>query len=845
MRHILDRLLSFGEFEVVLFGDQVILEEPIEHWPLCDVLIGFFSRGFPLAKAVEYVRLRQPFCVNDLSLQYVLLDRRLVLQLLEAIDVPTLGRLVVNRDTPQLPAELVELVSRDFNVDLSSPSLFPQHTVRMLDEDTLQVGRRILRKPFVEKPADAEDHNIFVYYPRSMGGGVRRLFRKVANKSSEFIPDVIAVREGASFIYEEFREADNAEDVKIYTVGLHYAHAETRKSPVVDGVVRRNSEGKELREVAEMTCEEQEIARRVCMAFGQTICGFDILRTGGRSLVVDVNGWSFVKGNEGYLEKCAAILRDTFNRATVSKRNSLGWRYEPFPSATEGQWRLKCCASVFRHGDRMPKQKLKLTVRHAAFFELLPEDYAGEDVIIRDRQLLIKAFGISERVLKESDTDDEDGPKLKQLVEVLGKKMRVPGTKLQLRKIVKGAAPSMLLIVKWGGEYTHAGRHHSKDLGENMRKELTILNRSLLDDVKIYCSVERRVLATADVFAKAFLGSAEVAPDVITVLKEALDDSFVSKDDIYAVKRRIGERLMDPDKRIEEEDKDLAPELLLIKLKECLTLHRKVMRDRSNLETVDLEGLQPRWCCSDSPALFRERWERHFADVLDGPTDWFDPSKISDLYDSLKFDALHHRNVLEALFVDPDDEASRQSLHDLYLTAQQLFDYVAPREYGMTGEERQRIGLQISGLLLHRVVGDLNASISAPAPYARLYFTKESHMTALYNILRTSGLALADEPSGEMDYLSHICFELYERMSSAGVRYSLRIGLSNGAHSPRLLDSQLDGRHALAVTAKRWLTDYVEGGTALKVLNEVATGCEESYHSKRAVRKSSEPMLYE
>lgn len=263
---------------------------------------------------------------------------------------------------------------RYFLVDRSQANQPPPSIIEELDYIIIN-GER-LNKPFVEKPIDGEDHNIYIYHSQASGGrpqkkknklqiafvvtsswtlpgGVTKLFRKIDNKSSERFPNENFIRRNGSFIYEEFIDTQNAQDIKVYSVGKNYVHAESRKSPVVDGIVLRDERGREIRTVIELSDWEKEISRRVVMAFNQSVCGFDLLRSKDVSYVCDVNGWSFVKSNTSYYENCAQHLRDMFF-------TEMQWRgfYDGIPLSLSPSSSQNLC--VIAEASSFPYQSLTL-----------------------------------------------------------------------------------------------------------------------------------------------------------------------------------------------------------------------------------------------------------------------------------------------------------------------------------------------------------------------------------------------------------------------------------------------------------------------------------------------------
>ncbi|XP_056638075.1 inositol hexakisphosphate and diphosphoinositol-pentakisphosphate kinase isoform X9 [Diorhabda sublineata] len=825
MKEILTRLQEFEYIKVIVFEEEVILQKPVDEWPVCDCLISFHSKGFPLDKAIQYAQLHNPYVINNLHMQYDIQDRRKVYATLdgEGIEIPRYA--VLDRD-----------------------SLDPKHHELVESEDHVEVNGVIFNKPFVEKPVSAEDHNIYIYYPTSAGGGSQRLFRKIGSRSSVYSPES-RVRKTGSFIYEDFMPTDGT-DVKVYTVGPDYAHAEARKSPALDGKVERDRDGKEIRYPVILSNAEKLISRKVCLAFKQAVCGFDLLRANGKSFVCDVNGFSFVKNSNKYYDDCARILGNMILRELAPTLH-IPWSV-PFqlddppivPTTFGKMMELRCVVAVIRHGDRTPKQKMKVEVRHPKFFEIF-EKYDGYKhghvKLKRPKQLQeildIARSLLTEIQLHEADPEiEEKQGKLEQLKAVLEMYGHFSGInrKVQMKYQPKGrprgsssddvdkpVEPSLVLILKWGGELTPAGRIQAEELGRIFRcmypggqgrhlageyagaqgLGLLRLHSTFRHDLKIYASDEGRVQMTAAAFAKGLLAlEGELTPILVQMVKSAntnglLDNDCDSSKYQNMCKARLHE-LMQIDREFTQEDKEkinpcnstsIADALEFVKnpvkcckhvqelIKNLLEIVQAKKEDAKSKEVVLYHG--------ETWELMGRRWGKIEKDFFT-KNKTFDISKIPDIYDCIKYDLQHNQHTLQF-----------EQAEELYTYAKYLADIVIPQEYGLTAQEKLTIGQGICTPLLKKIKADLQRNIeesgeetvnrlnpryshgvSSPGRHVRtrLYFTSESHIHSLITVLRHGGLVDVQKDEqwrramdyvscvSELNYMSQIVIMLYE-----------------------------------------------------------------------------------
>ncbi|XP_028348914.1 inositol hexakisphosphate and diphosphoinositol-pentakisphosphate kinase 2 isoform X1 [Physeter macrocephalus] len=838
MKEILERISLFKYITVVVFEEDVILNEPVENWPLCDCLISFHSKGFPLDKAVAYAKLRNPFVINDLNMQYLIQDRREVYSILQAEGILLPRYAILNRD-PNNPKEcnLIE------------------------GEDHVEVNGEVFQKPFVEKPVSAEDHNVYIYYPTSAGGGSQRLFRKIGSRSSVYSPES-NVRKTGSYIYEEFMPTDGT-DVKVYTVGPDYAHAEARKSPALDGKVERDSEGKEVRYPVILNAREKLIAWKVCLAFKQTVCGFDLLRANGQSYVCDVNGFSFVKNSMKYYDDCAKILGNIVMRE-LAPQFHIPWSIPleaediPIVPTTSGtMMELRCVIAVIRHGDRTPKQKMKMEVRHQKFFDLFEkcDGYKSGKLKLKKPKQLQEVLDIARQLLIElgqnNDSEiEENKSKLEQLKTVLEMYGHFSGInrKVQLTYLPHGCPktsseeedsrreePSLLLVLKWGGELTPAGRVQAEELGRAFRCMypggqgdyagfpgcgLLRLHSTYRHDLKIYASDEGRVQMTAAAFAKGLLAlEGELTPILVQMVKSANMNGLLDSDSDslsncqQRVKARLHEILQkDRDFTAEDYEKltpsgsiSLIKSMHLIKnpVKTCDKVYFLIQSLTSQIRhrMEDPKSSDIQLYHSETLELMLRRWSKLEKDFKT-KNGRYDISKIPDIYDCIKYDVQHNGSL------------KLENTMELYRLSKALADIVIPQEYGITKAEKLEIAKGYCTPLVRKIRSDLQRTqdddtvnklhpvysrgVLSPERHVRtrLYFTSESHVHSLLSILRYG--ALCDESKdeqwkramdylnvvNELNYMTQIVIMLYEDPNkdlSSEERFHVELHFSPGA----------------------------------------------------------------
>jgi len=319
-----------------------------------------------------------------------------------------------------------------------------------------------------------------------------------------------------------------------------------------------------------------------------------------------------------------------------------------------------------------------------------------------------------------------------------------------------------LLVVKWGGSLTHAGRVQAEMLGRYYRfhmypaagskdgEGLLRLQSTYRHDLKIFSSDEGRVQMAAAAFAKGLLDlEGELTPILVSLIqqdtktKRMLDDDADARDDMQAVRARLydlmaasasdplpvlssrklpfmkgtsegkaermsrlAELVDDLQASLEQnipypsEDPHVAALLNCEKSKETLLLIRARWSKLSKefLKKASNQGGKQQGNGSGSPRGGGADTSLDSKGLKDDVV--FNLSKIPDIYDMVKHDVVHHRMLLEqAIGVD--------RLRELFACSRELADIIVPSEYGLNPREKVTVGTKVCRALLRKILQDL------------------------------------------------------------------------------------------------------------------------------------------
>ncbi|ANM68982.1 Phosphoglycerate mutase-like family protein [Arabidopsis thaliana] len=577
----------------------------------------------------------------------------------------------------------------------------------------------------------------------------------------------------------------------------------------------RNPDGKEVRYPVLLTPAEKQMAREVCIAFRQAVCGFDLLRSEGSSYVCDVNGWSFVKNSYKYYDDAACVLRKMFLDAKAPHLSStippiLPWKINEPVQSNEGLTRqgsgiigtfgqseeLRCVIAIVRHGDRTPKQKVKLKVTEEKLLNLMLKYNGGkpraetklktavqlQDLLDATRMLIPRARS------GESDSDAEDlehADKLRQVKAVLEEGGHFSGIyrKVQLKPLKWVNVPKSdgegeeerpveaLMVLKYGGVLTHAGRKQAEELGRYFRNNmypgegtgLLRLHSTYRHDLKIYSSDEGRVQMSAAAFAKGLLDlEGQLTPILVSLVSKdssMLDGLDNASSEMEAAKAQLNEIITAGSKMVHDHVSSELPWMTdgaglpphadehlpeLVKLAKKVTEQVRLLAQdehenlaepsaydvvppydqakalgKSNIDVGRIAAGLP--CGSEGFLLMFARWRKLERDLYNERRERFDITQIPDVYDSCKYDLLHNSHL------------DLKGLDELFKVAQLLADGVIPNEYGINPQQKLKIGSKIARRLLGKILIDLRNTREEAMSVAELKNSQDQVSVSLYS----------------------------------------------------------------------------------------------------------------
>lgn len=229
--------------------DAAIFQTDPELWPPCDILWTLWSSDLPLEKLKAYVDRVEPMELNEVTGLLDLRDRSKTLRECVKWGIPVPRFLQCDRDGSLEPSII-------------------DH------EDYILIDGQRLDKPFVEKPIRSVDRDIYVYYPRSAGGGRVRLGWQGWG-DAEFLGGRAYVRRNGSYVYECFIPSEGFE-LRLGVVGSSYVNAEAKQQLPVSRSCEQS-----MPQFIPVSLEpgEKQLARKAALAFGQRTFNLFALRT--------------------------------------------------------------------------------------------------------------------------------------------------------------------------------------------------------------------------------------------------------------------------------------------------------------------------------------------------------------------------------------------------------------------------------------------------------------------------------------------------------------------------------------------------------------------------------------